>query len=63
VQTGVHYPVATHRQPAVEHFAGPPLPHTERLVDEILTLPISAGHTEDEIDAVAGAIREFFVGR
>jgi dTDP-4-amino-4,6-dideoxygalactose transaminase len=63
VQTGVHYPVATHRQPAVECFAGPPLPHTERLVDEILTLPISAGHTGDEIDAVAGAIREFFAGR
>jgi len=60
IQTGVHYPVATHRQPAVERFAGPPLPRTERLVDEILTLPISAGHTEAEIDAVAAAVREFF---
>ena len=60
VQTGIHYPVATHRQPAVERFADPPLPHTERLVDEILTLPISAGHTEAEIDAVAAAVREFF---
>ena len=60
IQTGIHYPVATHRQPAVERFAGPPLPETERLVDEILTLPISAGHTEGEIDAVATAVREFF---
>jgi dTDP-4-amino-4,6-dideoxygalactose transaminase len=60
VQTGIHYPVATHRQPAVERFAGPPLPHTERFVDEILTLPISAGHTEAEIDAVVAAVREFF---
>jgi dTDP-4-amino-4,6-dideoxygalactose transaminase len=60
VQTGIHYPVPTHRQPAVERFAGPPLPQTERLVDEILTLPISAGHTEAEIDAVAAAVREFF---
>jgi dTDP-4-amino-4,6-dideoxygalactose transaminase len=60
VQTGIHYPVATHRQPAVERFAGLPLPHTERLVDEILTLPISAGHTEAEVDAVAAAVREFF---
>src|SRR5207244_12428354 len=41
VQTGVHYPVPTHRQPAVERFAPSPLPATERLVDEILTLPIS----------------------
>ena len=60
IQTGIHYPVATHRQPAVERFAGPPLPATEQLVNEILTLPISAGHTEAEIDAVAAAVREFF---
>src|SRR5207244_11621342 len=33
--------VPTHRQPAVERFAPSPLPATERLVDEILTLPIS----------------------
>src|SRR5438445_6851337 len=60
IQTGVHYPVPTHRQPAVEHFAPSPLPATERLVDEILTLPISAGHTDAEIDAVAAAVRAFF---
>jgi len=60
IQTGIHYPVATHRQPAVERFVGAPLPATERLVDEILTLPISAGHTEAEIDTVAAAVREFF---
>jgi dTDP-4-amino-4,6-dideoxygalactose transaminase len=56
----VHYPVPTHRQPAVEHFAPGPLPATERLVEEILTLPISAGHTDGEIDAVASAVRAFF---
>jgi dTDP-3-amino-3,4,6-trideoxy-alpha-D-glucose transaminase len=60
VQTGVHYPVASHKQPAVERFAGPALPETERLVDEILTLPISAGHTEAEVDQVVAAVREFF---
>jgi len=60
IQTGVHYPVPTHRQPAVERFDGPPLPVTERLVDEILTLPISAGHTDAEIDEVAAAVRAFF---
>jgi len=60
IQTGVHYPVPGHRQPAVEHFAPAPLPQTERLVDEILTLPISAGHTDAEIDTVAMAVRAFF---
>jgi dTDP-4-amino-4,6-dideoxygalactose transaminase len=61
VQTGVHYPVPTHRQPAVERFMSPPLPVTERLVEEILSLPISAGHTEAEIDTVVDAVRSFFL--
>ena len=50
IETGIHYPVPAHRQPAVRHLGAPPLPTTERLVDEILSLPISAGHTEAEID-------------
>ena len=33
---------------------------TERLVNEILSLPISAGHTEAEIDQVVAATRSFF---
>ena len=60
IQTGIHYPVPTHRQPAVERFAPAPLPRTERLVDEILTLPMSSEHTAAEIDAVATAVKAFF---
>lgn len=60
IATGIHYPVPSHRQPAVESFDPPALPVTERLVGEILTLPISAGHTEAEVDEVIGAVKEFF---
>jgi dTDP-4-amino-4,6-dideoxygalactose transaminase len=60
IATGIHYPVPCHRQPAVESLASPALPATERLVREILSLPMSAGHTEAEADEVAAAIREFF---
>lgn len=60
IQTGIHYPVPTHRQPALERFAPAALPWTEQLVEEILTLPLSAGHTEAEIDRVSAAAREFF---
>jgi len=60
IQTGIHYPVPCHRQPAAEHLGAPPLPRTERIVQEILTLPLSAGHTDEEIDQVATAVREFF---
>lgn len=60
IQTGIHYPVGAHRQPAVDRYAPAPLPATERLVDEILSLPISAGHSEAEVDTVAEAVRAFF---
>jgi len=62
IATGIHYPVPCHKQPAVEHLATPPLPRTERIVSEILTLPISAGHTEAEADEVAAAIQQFARG-
>lgn len=60
IQTGVHYPVPTHLQPAVAQYGSSRLPETESLVDDILTLPISAGHTVAEIDVVAAAVRDFF---
>lgn len=62
IRTGVHYPVPGHRQPAIESLRPPPLPHTEKLVNEVLSLPMSAGHTEAEIDSVVAAVREFFAG-
>jgi len=60
IATGIHYPVASHKQPAVEHLNPPALARTERLVQEILTLPMSAGHTEAEVDEVVAAVRAFF---
>jgi len=60
IQTGIHYPVPTHRQPPVEHLAPPSLPRTEQLVEEILTLPMSADHADEEIDRVVAAVRAFF---
>ena len=62
IATGIHYPVASHQQPAVEHLSPPTLPHTERMVKEILSLPISAGHTDAEVDEVIAAVRAFFGG-
>ena len=62
IQTGIHYPVPSHRQPAVEHLRPPALPRTVQLVQEILTLPMSGMHTDAEIDEVTAAVREFFAG-
>ena len=60
VATGIHYPIPCHRQPAVEHLDAPALPRTERAAREILSLPISAGHTDDDVAQVIAAVRAFF---
>lgn len=60
IQTGIHYPVPAHRQPAVDWLSPPSLRRTEQLVQEILTLPMSADHTDEEVDEVVAAVRAFY---
>ncbi len=59
VATGIHYPVPCHRQPAVRDLPPVTLPRTERLVDEILSLPMFPDLDEASVDRVAAAVREF----
>lgn len=62
IETGVHYPVPCHLQPAVtrRHPRGEPLLETERAAREILSLPMYPTLTEGEIGAVVEGIRSFF---
>lgn len=60
IETGVHYPVPNHQQPAIEELYGklPPLPKTEDYVKRILSLPMFPALTEAEVKTVASAIKE-----
>lgn len=51
---GFHYPIPLHRQPAYKHLARetPPLPNSERLSNELLSLPMFPGLTDCEINRV-----------
>ncbi len=63
IETGVHYPIPIHRQPACHEGCRIPHPltNTERTCDRILSLPMHPHLTDNEISAVAGAIRECFI--
>jgi dTDP-4-amino-4,6-dideoxygalactose transaminase len=65
IGTGVHYPVANHRQPAIveRYSALPSLPWTEKLVGEILSLPIHGEIGAADVDYVCDQIAEFMAGR
>jgi perosamine synthetase len=60
IESGVHYPVPNHQQPAIEEMFGkqPTLPRTEDYVKRILSLPMFPAITEDEVKTVATAIKQ-----
>ena len=59
IQTQVHYPVPAHRQPAYPSLWHLQLPLTERLHDEVLSLPMGPTLRDDEVDRVIDACQSF----
>jgi len=61
VSTDVHYPLPAHLQaPYASYGSGlGSLPHTERLAEEILSLPIHPELSDDDVDYVAAQVRAF----
>jgi dTDP-4-amino-4,6-dideoxygalactose transaminase len=63
IGTGIHYPIPVHLQNTMSSLGYHPgdLPVTEKVVGEILSLPMYAELTSDQIEAVCKAIQSFFV--
>lgn len=60
IGTAVHYPKSLAEQQAFAAASRTELPETERLLPQILSLPMYPELTEEEADFVIEAIREFF---
>src|SRR5436190_51679 len=62
IETGIHYPVPNHQQPAVTGRFNdiPLLPKTEQVVKEILSLPIHGEMPLSHADRVCDAIERFY---
>jgi len=61
VQTGIHYPRPIHLQKAYANlgYEAGAFPISERLSATILSLPMYAELTEDQIERIAASVREF----
>jgi dTDP-4-amino-4,6-dideoxygalactose transaminase len=59
VETLVHYPRPVHRHPAYASLAGAPdsLRESERLAEEVLSLPLYPQLTDGELDEIVEAVR------
>lgn len=62
IPTMVYYPLPLHHQNAFKNEAYPigSMPITEKLVEEVLSLPMHTELSESELELVVGKIREFF---
>ena len=56
VETLVHYPVPIPRQPAMRGSAPADCPEANRACDEVVSLPLHPGLSDDDVEAVAAAI-------
>jgi len=58
----IYYPVPIHRQSYLQAYvpgaADLDLPVTDRLSDEVLSIPVHPKLTDDELDAIVAAVRE-----
>jgi dTDP-3-amino-3,4,6-trideoxy-alpha-D-glucose transaminase len=64
ITTAIHYPVPIHRQPAYIRLGYAPgsLPVTERLAQQVLSLPIYPQLRQEQVETVSQAITEFYLG-
>jgi dTDP-4-amino-4,6-dideoxygalactose transaminase len=62
IETGLHYPIPLHAQPALTRFADhrDEFPVAGRYARECLSLPLFAGMTEGQLDRVCATIGRFF---
>ena len=61
IATGIHYPIPIHRSDAYRALAGEHdvAPVATRLADEVLSLPMFPGMTDEQIQRVGAAVLEF----
>ena len=59
IQTLIHYPIPPHKQVAYEEYNNMNLPITESIHKEVLSLPLSAVMTNEEIKSVVACINKF----
>jgi dTDP-4-amino-4,6-dideoxygalactose transaminase len=58
VKTEVHYPIPPHKQKAMQGILSGDWPIAEELHATELSLPISVGHTEEDIHAICGVLNK-----
>lgn len=60
VHVSIHYPIPIHKQKAYKELPSVHLPITEKVANEVVSLPIFPGITQSELEYTAKIIKKFF---
>ncbi len=63
IETMIHYPIPPHKQKAYSNYGDLSLPVTEKLAQEVLSLPINSLLTKQEVAYIIQTINDFEVKR
>jgi len=59
VQTVIHYPVSPHKQKALQEWHNLSFPVTEKIHEEVLSLPMNPILTKQEVDCIIAALNKY----
>lgn len=59
IQTMIHYPIAPHKQKAFSHWNDLSFPVTEKIHNEVLSLPMSPILTNDEVSFIIDVLNKY----
>jgi dTDP-4-amino-4,6-dideoxygalactose transaminase len=59
IQTLIHYPIAPHKQKALENYSHLSLPITEKIHHEVLSIPLSHVLTETEVSEIITRLNQY----
>jgi dTDP-4-amino-4,6-dideoxygalactose transaminase len=59
VQTLIHYPIPPHKQEAYKEWNNLSFPISEKIHEEVLSLPISPVMSDDEVTEIIQVINKF----
>ena len=63
IDAKIHYPIPMHLQPAAREFGYQKgdFPETEKVCEEVLSLPVHEFITQDQISFIVSCIKEFYL--
>ena len=59
IETMIHYPIPPHKQRALSNWNNLSFPITEKIHDEVLSIPLNASLTDDEIEYIITILNKY----